>query len=86
MERDEAHTRHCRSCAVADRRLRQLQPLCIGLGLAALVGAAWLGPTLPGGLALLLAVALGAASLRIQSWLQQLRYGSGLPPRNRPAA
>ena len=86
MERYEAHTLHCRSCSGADRNLRRLRPLCIGLGLGALPVAAWLGPTLPGALALLVALAAGAGLLRIQGWLQQLRYGSGLPPRNRPAA
>lgn len=86
MERYEAHTQHCRSCSGADRALQRLRPLCIGLGLAALVAATWFGASLAGALALLLAVALGAATLRIQNWLQQLRYGNGLPPRNRPAA
>jgi phenylpropionate dioxygenase-like ring-hydroxylating dioxygenase large terminal subunit len=83
MERYEAHTRHCRSCAGADRRLRQLQPLSWGMAAMAALAAAWLGPGLAGVVALLVAMAASLAGLRIRSWLRQLRYGSGLPPRNR---
>jgi hypothetical protein len=83
MERYEAHTRHCRSCSGADRRLRQLQPLSWGLAAAAALAAAWLGAGLWGGLALLVAVAAAVGGLRIQRWLELLRYGNGLPPRNR---
>ena len=83
MERFDAHTRHCRSCAGADRRLRQLQPLSWWLAALAALTAAWLGPGLGGAIALLVAVAAALASLRIRRWLGLLRYGSGLPPRNR---
>jgi Flp pilus assembly protein TadB len=83
MERYEAHTRHCRSCAGADRRLKRLQPVSWGLAAIAAVTAAWLGPGLWGALALVIAAAAGFGGLKIQSWLAQLRYGSGRPPRNR---
>jgi len=83
MERYEAHTRHCRSCRGADQRLRQLQPLSWAVAASAAVASAWIGPGLWGVLALLLAVGAAAAGLRIASWLKLLRYGSGLPPRNR---
>ena len=83
MERYEAHTRHCRSCAGADRRLKRLQPISWGLAAIAAVTAAWLGPGLWGALALVIAAAAGFGGLKIQSWLAQLRYGSGRPPRNR---
>ena len=83
MERYEAHSRHCRSCSGADRRLRQLQPLCFGLAAIAAVASTWLGPGLWGALALLLALAATACGQLIGHWLEQLRYGSGLPPRNR---
>ena len=83
MERYEAHTRHCRSCAGADRRLRQLQPFCWGLAAVAAVAAAWLGSTMTGAAALLVAIAAGLSGLRTHRWLGLLRYGNGLPPRNR---
>ena len=83
MERYEAHTRHCRSCAGADRRLQQVQPLSWGLAALAAVGAAWLGPGIPGLAALMLAGAAALSGLRIRRWLKLLRYGNGLPPRNR---
>ena len=47
------------------------------------MASAWLGPGLWGAVALLVAVGFAAAGLRMASWLQLLRYGSGLPPRNR---
>ena len=83
MERYEAHTRHCRSCSGADRRLQQLLPLSWGLAAAGAVAAAWLGPGLAGATALLVAAAAGLSGLRIRGWLKLLRYGNGLPPRNR---
>ena len=84
MERYEAHTRHCRSCAGAHRRLTPLRNAAGGVALLALLVAAWCGPGWWGALAL--AVAAGAAVLRWQClrWLDQLRRGSGNPPRNRP--
>ena len=83
MERYEAHTRHCRSCSGADRRLQQLLPLSWGLAAAGAVAAAWFGPGLAGATALLVAAAAGLSGLRIRGWLKLLRYGDGLPPRNR---
>jgi len=83
MERYAAHTAHCRSCSGADRRLRQLQPLSWAVAAIAAVASAWLGTGLWRVLALLLAVAAAAGALRIGGWLKLLRYGSGLPPRNR---
>jgi phenylpropionate dioxygenase-like ring-hydroxylating dioxygenase large terminal subunit len=82
MERFEAHTRHCRSCAGADRRLKRLQPLCWILVALAGLGAAWSGPGWAGGIALAFGVALALAAWRIRRWRQLLRFGSGLPPRN----
>jgi phenylpropionate dioxygenase-like ring-hydroxylating dioxygenase large terminal subunit len=83
MERYEAHTLHCHSCSGADRGLRQLQPLSWAAAAIAAVASAWLGPGLWGAVALLMAVVAAAAGLRIATWLKLLRYGSGLPPRNR---
>ena len=83
MERYDAHTRHCRSCAGADRGLQRMQPISWGLAAIAAVAAAWLGPGLWGAVALVLAAAAGLGGLKIKSWLAQLRYGSGRPPRNR---
>jgi Flp pilus assembly protein TadB len=83
MERYEAHTLHCRSCSGADRALRQLQPLSWAAAAIAAVASAWLGAGLWGAVALLVAMGFAGAGLRMARWLQLLRYGSGLPPRNR---
>ncbi|MBM5784839.1 MAG: Rieske 2Fe-2S domain-containing protein [Cyanobacteria bacterium K_DeepCast_35m_m1_288] len=83
MERYEAHTLNCSSCSGADRALRQLQPLSWAAAALAAMASAWLGPGLWGVVALLVAVGFAAAGLRMARWLQLLRYGSGLPPRNR---
>lgn len=83
MERERAHTRHCRSCAGALRRLSLIRRLCevgvlVGLALAALLDP------FPARLAALLLVLI-AALLRAQCgrWIVGLRQGSGQPPRNR---
>jgi hypothetical protein len=83
LERFESHTRHCRSCRGADRRLALLRPVAMVVAGLALVAAAWWGPT-PAGAAFL-ALALGAAAARLQArrWRQALRSGVPLPPRNR---
>ena len=49
LERYESHTRHCRSCSGADRRLAQLQPLAAAVLLLALGAAAWWGGLSGGG-------------------------------------
>lgn len=85
MEREQAHTRHCRSCSGALRRLTVLHG---GLGLVVVAGLALAALPLPlparlTALALLLvAVAL---LLRAQSgrWISGLQRGRGRPPRNR---
>jgi phenylpropionate dioxygenase-like ring-hydroxylating dioxygenase large terminal subunit len=83
LERWESHGRHCRSCRTADRRLGRLAPLGWGLAGLGAIAAAWWGPS-PGG-AWLLALAVGAAAVAVQSgrWRQALRVGRRLPPRNR---
>jgi phenylpropionate dioxygenase-like ring-hydroxylating dioxygenase large terminal subunit len=83
LERFESHTRHCRSCRSADRRLALLRPGAVVAAALALVAAAWWGPTLAG--AACLALALGAAGGWFQAgrWRQALRAGSPQPPRNR---
>ncbi|MFQ6539842.1 MULTISPECIES: Rieske 2Fe-2S domain-containing protein [Aphanothece] len=87
MERDHAHTRHCRACSGAQRRLRQARPwveAALGLSLVALaLGSAW-GWPLRIGLAALAAV-LWAVRGRMGRWEQQLSRGDGLPPRNAPS-
>jgi hypothetical protein len=85
MERDESHTRHCRSCSGALQRLRQLRRLCVPTGVAGLAAAAWLGAG-PAALAALLLVGVALAlHAQCSSWIDQMQQGSGLPPRNRTA-
>jgi hypothetical protein len=83
LERFESHTRHCRSCSTADRRLALLLPAAVVAAALALVAAAWLGPTPAGAASLALALVAGAAWLQAVRWRQALRFGSPLPPRNR---
>ena len=86
MDRLEAHTRHCRSCSGALRRLTHVQQLCELLVVAGLAGLAWCGGSGAGGtalVALLLTAAALACRWRCQAWIQQLKRGSGQPPRNR---
>ena len=83
MDREHTHTRHCRSCRTAQRRLRLGRQLGWGVLLAGLAAAAWLGAS-PGGAAALAVVALVAlAQLQAGRWLEQLQRGTGQPPRNR---
>lgn len=83
MEREQAHTVHCRSCSGALRRLTVLHAGC-GLLVVAGLALAALPLAFSGRLAALLLVAI-ALLLRAQCgrWITGLRRGSGLPPRNR---
>jgi len=86
MEREQAHTVHCRSCSGALRRLLLLRRVCELLVVVGLAAVAWQGP---GPLA---AVALAGVAIavvlraRLLGWIQGLRQGSGRPPRNRLAS
>jgi len=86
MDRLEAHTRHCRSCSVALRRLKQLHRLCGLVLVAGLATLAWLGGS-QAGAAALSALLISAAALALRwrcgLWIDQLHQGSGQPPRNR---
>lgn len=83
MEREQAHTRHCRSCSAALRRLGLATEICTALVVVGLALAAVLEP-FPARLAALLLVLI-AALIRLQCgrWVEGLRRGSGQPPRNR---
>lgn len=83
MEREQAHTRHCRSCSTALRRLLLARQVCEGALVVALALVALL-PAFSARLAALLLV-LVAVLLRAQClrWIAGLRQGSGQPPRNR---
>lgn len=83
MEREQAHTRHCRSCSGAMVRLRQLRRGCELLVVAALAVLAWQGPGPVAVAALLVAAAALALRAQLLVWLEGLRRGSGHPPRNR---
>jgi len=83
MDREHAHTRHCRSCSLAQRRLTLARQVCelivvAGLALAALLPG--FAVRLTAVLLVLLAVLVRAQCSR---WLAGLRRGSGQPPRNR---
>ncbi|MFM8260050.1 MAG: Rieske 2Fe-2S domain-containing protein [Vulcanococcus sp.] len=85
MDRLEAHTHHCRSCATALRRLERARQACGLLLVLALALLAWLGGGQAGWPALAaLLLAAAALLLRGQSerWIRQLQRGSGEPPRN----
>jgi phenylpropionate dioxygenase-like ring-hydroxylating dioxygenase large terminal subunit len=83
LERHESHPRHCRSCSGAERQLRRLRPLTALAAALALTAAAWLGATAAGAVALLLAALTATAWWQAGRWLEQLRTGQPLPPRNR---
>jgi len=82
MDRFHSHTRHCRSCSTALRRLQALRPwlwgslwlsaVLVGLGQFGLLS--WLGL----GLGLL----TGLVTRQCQRWEQGLRAGDGHAPRN----
>ncbi len=89
MERQQAHTSHCRACSGAQRGLRRLRPwlqLFTGLALvstAALGGAALAGAPLGGGLGLAAGwlACVGAGLLSLAGWLglaQVQRWELGL--------
>jgi phenylpropionate dioxygenase-like ring-hydroxylating dioxygenase large terminal subunit len=82
LERYESHTRHCRSCSGADRRLAQLQPLAAAVLLLALGAAAWWGASAAAASALVVAALAAAAWFQAGRWRQQLRVGRPVPPRN----
>jgi hypothetical protein len=83
MDRDHAHTRHCRSCRTAQRRLRLGRQLGWGVLLAGLAAAAWLGASPVGAAALGVVALVALAQLQVGRWLEQLQRGTGQPPRNR---
>ena len=85
MDRHAAHTRHCRSCSGAQRRLKQLRLAATALVPLGLGLTAWWGPGVIGAMGLLLAAGAWALQWQALRWLEQLRRGSGAPPRNRLA-
>ena len=83
LERWQAHTRHCRSCSGALRRIRQGRPvLLVVLAIELLLAASPLG--LPLKLTLLvLLIASGLLLRQLNRWERLLLQGDGHPPRNR---
>ena len=83
MDRAETHTRHCRSCGGALRRLQWLHR-CSGPAIVlTLGGTAWVGATPLGLTLLLLTAALLGLRWRVSGWITQLQHGTGEAPRNR---
>ena len=85
LDRYDSHTRHCRSCRGALKRLRWLQQGCGLAVLVALAAAAWLGASPAAALGLLLAALATALGLKARAWIRALHQGDGHPPRNRLA-
>jgi phenylpropionate dioxygenase-like ring-hydroxylating dioxygenase large terminal subunit len=85
LERWNAHTRHCRACSGALRRIRQLRPWLLVAMTAVLLAAAW-SVVLTQKL-ILVALLIGGGWLlgRFNRWERQLLQGDGHPPRNRLA-
>jgi len=85
LERWHAHTRHCRACSGALRRIRRIRPmLLIGMVVAALLFASLTVPALR--VAMVVHLLVGAVLLRqLHRWQRQLVQGSGQAPRNRLA-
>ena len=82
MDRYHSHTRHCRSCSAALRRLRALRPWCWGIlwVSAALVGLGQFGPLSWCGL--LLGLLTGLLMRQCRRWERGLIAGDGQAPRN----
>jgi phenylpropionate dioxygenase-like ring-hydroxylating dioxygenase large terminal subunit len=83
LERWQAHTRHCRACSRALRRIRLWRPLIL-VAMAAEVLSAALPVVLPLKLTLVALLVAGGLMLRqLNRWEHLLLQGDGLPPRNR---
>jgi phenylpropionate dioxygenase-like ring-hydroxylating dioxygenase large terminal subunit len=83
LERWQAHTRHCRACSDALRRIRVLRPLIIvAMAADVILGSFALGLPLKLGLVVLL-VAAGLLLRQLNRWERQLLQGDGEAPRNR---
>jgi len=86
LERWNAHTRHCRACSGALRRIRRGRGVLIVALAAELVLTALPLPLMPVKLGLLLLLIAGGLALRqLNRWERQLLQGDGNPPRNRLA-
>jgi len=83
LERWQAHTRHCKACSGALRRIRQLRPVMLVAIATALLAAAST-TLLPLKLTLVaLLIAAGIVLRQLNRWENQLMQGDGQPPRNR---
>jgi len=85
LERWQAHTRHCKACSGALRRIRRLRPLllvAIAVALLAAASTALLALKL---VLVGLLIAGGVVLRQLNRWEHQLMQGDGQPPRNRLA-
>jgi len=83
LERWQAHTRHCRACSGALRRIRVWRPWLVVAMVADLLLVS-LPLALPLTLTLVaLLIAAGLLWRQLNRWERQLLQGNGTPPRNR---
>jgi phenylpropionate dioxygenase-like ring-hydroxylating dioxygenase large terminal subunit len=86
MDRLHSHTRHCRSCSTALRRIRRWRPLALSPALLALI-VPWRAAEPSSWPALVLCAGLLMAAVglwqRLGRWELQLQQGDGEAPRNR---
>jgi phenylpropionate dioxygenase-like ring-hydroxylating dioxygenase large terminal subunit len=83
LERWNAHTRHCRACSGALRRIRRGRGVLIVALAAEVVLIALTLPLMPVKLGLLLLIAGGLTLRQLNRWERQLLQGEGKPPRNK---
>ena len=84
LERWNAHSRHCRACSGALRRIRRGRGVLIVALVAEVVLTALPLPLMPVKLGLLLLLIAGGLALsQLNRWERQLLQGEGKPPRNK---
>ena len=83
LERWNAHTRHCRACSGALRRIRRGRGVLIVALAAEVVLIALTLPLMPVKLGSLLLIAGGLTLRQLNRWERQLLQGEGKPPRNK---
>ena len=83
MERYHSHTAHCRACSGALAQLRRWRPWLGIVPWLSLLAVAWWHTTALLGLAIASSLIAWRLAHQFRVWEDQLRQGSGHPPRNR---